>query len=54
MWFKRIIYGLLGVRNSEDLNKDIKNLSLFKLILLFIGLNITFISLIIFITKLFT
>jgi len=53
MWFKRIIYGLLGVRNREDLTKDLKGLNFFKIISLFLILNITFISIIILITRYF-
>jgi tRNA (uracil-5-)-methyltransferase len=47
MWLKRIIYGLLGVRNSNELNKDLNNFTIKKLVLLFILLNSVFIILII-------
>ena len=54
MWLKRIIYGLLGVRNSNELNKDLNNFTIKKLVLLFILLNSVFVILIIAITRFFT
>jgi len=53
MWFKRIIYGLLGVRNRNDLKDDLANFTLSKLILLFLILNFAFIGSIVMITRYF-
>ncbi|MDB4661091.1 DUF2970 domain-containing protein [Gammaproteobacteria bacterium] len=53
MWFKRIIYSLLGIRSKHDFEKDIKQLSIIRIILLFILINITFIGLIFLITRFF-
>ncbi|MDA9112925.1 DUF2970 domain-containing protein [Gammaproteobacteria bacterium] len=52
MWLKRILSSLLGVRTREDLEKDLSNLSIPKVVILFFLLNIVFISIIIAITKL--
>ncbi|NCX41932.1 MAG: DUF2970 domain-containing protein [Proteobacteria bacterium] len=53
MWFKRIIDSLLGIRTKQDFEKDIKQFSIIKIIILFIIINITFIGLIFFITRFF-
>jgi hypothetical protein len=53
MWFKRIIYGLLGVRNREDLKDDLSTVTLPKLIFLFLVLNIAFIGSIVMIIRYF-
>ncbi|MDC1184013.1 DUF2970 domain-containing protein [Gammaproteobacteria bacterium] len=53
MWFKRVINSFLGVRTKHELENDLKHLSLFKIITLFIILNITFISILFFITTFF-
>jgi hypothetical protein len=47
MWFKRILALLMGVRTSKDLENDLSNLTIPKFIILFITLNVVFISLII-------
>jgi len=49
MWFKRILDSFLGVRSKNELENDIKKVTLPKLIVLFLVINITFISLIYFI-----
>jgi hypothetical protein len=53
MWLKRILNSFLGVRSKSELENDLKGLSLSKIILLFIVLNITFIGLLIFIITFF-
>ena len=53
MWLKRILNSFLGVRSKSELENDLKGLSLSKIILLFIVLNITFIRLLIFIIMFF-
>jgi hypothetical protein len=53
MWLKRVINSFLGVRTKHELENDLKHLSLFKIITLFIILNITFISILFFITTFF-
>ena len=53
MWFKRIINSFLGIRKKNDLESDLKNVNLFKLIVLFIVLNIFFISFVLTITRIF-
>jgi hypothetical protein len=52
MWLKRIFSTLLGIRNRVDLEEDLKNVSLPRLIILFITINFVFISIIITITNL--
>ena len=53
MWFKRIINTFFGIRKKNDLESDLKNVNLFKLIVLFIALNIFFISFVLIITRIF-
>ena len=53
MWLKRVIHSFLGVRNKLELENDLKGLSLFKIITLFIVLNITFIGFLMLITMFF-
>lgn len=53
MWLKRIIYSLLGIRSNQDFEKDIKQLSIMRIILFFIIINITFIGIIFSITRFF-
>jgi len=53
MWFKRIINSFFGIRKKNDLESDLKNVNLFKLIVLFIALNIFFISFVLIITRIF-
>ena len=43
----------LGIRKKNDLESDLKNVNLFKLIVLFIALNIFFISFVLTITRIF-
>ena len=47
MWLKRILASLMGIRTSKDLENDLSNLSISKFIILFLTLNVVFISLII-------
>ncbi len=53
MWISRIISSFFGIRKKSDLKDDLKNISLKKLILLFLVLNILFISIVLLITKIF-
>jgi len=53
MWLLRIINSFLGIRKKNDLSNDLNNISLFKVIILFLTLNIIFIGIIFFITRLF-
>ena len=53
MWLKRVLNSFLGVRTSSELESDLKNLSLIKIITLFIVLNITFIVILYLITSFF-
>ena len=53
MWFYRIINSFLGIRKKDELKKDLNNISLFKVILLFLVINLSFISLILVITSFF-
>jgi hypothetical protein len=53
MWINRIIGSFFGIRKKTDLNKDLNDLSLKKVIALFLILNILFISIVLIITKLF-
>lgn len=53
MWLKRLIKSILGVRNKEELENDLKKISITKIITLFIALNITFIGIIFVITRFF-
>ena len=52
MWFKRILDSFLGVRSKNELENDIKKVTLPKLIVLFLAINITFIGLIYFVQSL--
>ena len=52
MWIKRILASLMGIRASQDLEKDLDNITIAKFIILFFTLNIVFISLIILIINL--
>ena len=53
MWFRRIISSFLGIRKKTDLDKDLRNLTIQKIIILFIVLNILFITIVILITNIF-
>ena len=52
MWLYRIISSFFGIRKKNDLSKDLKNLSLKKIIILFLTLNIIFICTVLLITSL--
>ena len=51
MFLKRLLYSILGLRRNKDLESDLKNINLKKIIIFFILLNIFFIGIIIFITE---
>ncbi|MAX49840.1 MAG: DUF2970 domain-containing protein [Gammaproteobacteria bacterium] len=53
MWFSRIISSFFGIRKKNDLQDDLNKLSFNKIILLFITLNLIFISIVLLITKIF-
>jgi len=53
MWLLRIINSFLGIRKKNDLSRDLSDISLLKVIVLFLSLNIIFISIIFYITRLF-
>ena len=53
MWLKRLTKSILGIRKKEELENDLKQISITKIITLFIVLNITFIGLIFLITRFF-
>ena len=44
MWLKRLTNSFLGIRNKEELENDLKKISIVKIITLFLTLNITFIG----------
>ncbi|MBK85580.1 MAG: DUF2970 domain-containing protein [Flavobacteriaceae bacterium] len=46
MWLKRILTAFLGIRKEKDLSEDLSNLSLKKIILLIISLNVVFIGIV--------
>ena len=52
MWFYRIISSFLGIRKNSELSNDLKNVSLLKIIILFITLNVVFICIVLIITSL--
>ena len=53
MWLSRIISLLFGIRKKNQLSDDLKNISFLKVIMLFIVLNIVFISIVFAITSFF-
>ena len=53
MWFSRIISSFFGIRKKTDLDKDLRNLTIQRIIILFIVLNILFITIVILITNIF-
>ena len=53
MWLKRIASSLLGIKTKIELEKDLKNISVKKAMLLFVLLNISFMGIIFIITTLF-
>ena len=53
MWLKRLTNSFLGIRNKEELENDLKKISILKIITLFLTLNITFIGFVFVITRFF-
>ena len=53
MWFSRIISSFFGIRKKNDLEDDLNKISFTKLIVLFITLNLIFISIVFLITRMF-
>jgi len=53
MWLYRIISSFFGIRKKNDLSNDLKDISLSKIIILFVVLNIVFIGIVLLITKIF-
>ncbi|MAU69555.1 MAG: DUF2970 domain-containing protein [Gammaproteobacteria bacterium] len=53
MWINRIISSFFGIRKKSDLNNDLNNITLKKIVILFVLLNILFISAVLLITKVF-
>jgi len=51
MFLNRLLYSILGLRRNKDMESDLKNINLKKIIIFFILLNIFFIGIIIFITE---
>jgi hypothetical protein len=51
MFIKRLLYSILGLRRNKDMESDLKNINLKKIIIFFILLNLFFIGIIIFITE---
>ena len=51
MFIKRVLYSILGLRRNKDMESDLKNINLKKIIIFFILLNLFFIGIIIFITE---
>ncbi|MFL2721950.1 MAG: DUF2970 domain-containing protein [Gammaproteobacteria bacterium] len=51
MFLKRLLYSILGLRRNKDMESDLKNINLKKIIIFFILLNLFFIGIIIFITE---
>tara|TARA_B100001027_G_scaffold76099_1_gene51976 strand:+ start:1197 stop:1370 length:174 start_codon:yes stop_codon:yes gene_type:complete len=53
MWFYRIINSFLGIRKETELSKDLKNITFKKIIILFISINLIFVTIVLLITKIF-
>jgi len=51
MFLNRLLYSILGLRRNKDMESDLKNINLKKIIIFFILLNLFFIGIIIFITE---
>lgn len=51
MYFKRILYSILGLRRNKDLEADLKNINLIKVIFFSITLVFAFSVLIFFVVK---
>ncbi len=52
-WLIRIINSFLGIRKKNELENDLANFTITKVIVLFLVLNVLFISIIIFIVNIF-
>ena len=53
MWFSRIINSFFRKKKKNDLEDDLNKISFTKLIVLFLTLNLIFISIVFFITRIF-
>ncbi|MFL2710143.1 MAG: DUF2970 domain-containing protein [SAR86 cluster bacterium] len=53
MWFYRIINSFLGIRKETELSKDLKNITFKKIVILFISINLIFVTIVLLITKIF-
>tara|TARA_B100000989_G_C19415548_1_gene416299 strand:+ start:459 stop:632 length:174 start_codon:yes stop_codon:yes gene_type:complete len=53
MWFYRIINSFLGIRKETELSKDLKKITFKKIIILFISINLIFVTIVLLITKIF-
>jgi len=51
MYFKRILYSILGLRRNKDLEADLKNINLIKIIFFSVTLVFAFSVLIFFVVK---
>jgi len=51
MYFKRILYSILGMRRNKDLEADLKNINLIKIIFFSVTLIFAFSVLIFFVVK---
>ena len=51
MYFKRILYSILGLRRNKDLEADLKNINLIKIIFFSVTLIFAFSVLIAFVVK---
>jgi len=51
MYFKRILYSILGLRRNKDLEADLKNINLIKVIFFSITLVFAFSVMIFFVVK---
>jgi len=51
MYFKRILYSILGLRRNKDLEADLKNINLIKIIFFSVTLIFAFSVLIFFVVK---
>ena len=53
MWFYRIINSFLGIRKETELSKDLKKITFKKIVILFISINLIFVTIVLLITKIF-
>ena len=51
MWIKRLLNSMIGIRKTSEFEHDLKHITIKKIIVLFLFLNITFIGIIFFITR---